>query len=51
MTYPTDVFAGWTDQGTNNVIVDVGIVDAKSNLQQDVLTNLQITAMISEAMC
>ena len=50
MTYPTDVFAGWTDQGTN-VIVDVGIVDAKSNLQQDVLTNLQITAMISEAMC
>ena len=39
------------------MIVDTGIVDVKSNLQQDVLTNLQITAimlttaMISEAVC
>ena len=35
MTYPTDAFAGWTDQGAHNVIVDVGIVDVKGNLQQD----------------
>ena len=34
MTYPGDVFAGWTDQGANNVIVDTGIVDVKDNLQQ-----------------
>ena len=42
MTYPTDVFAGWTDQGANNVIVDVGIVDVKSNLQQDLVTKCKL---------
>ena len=34
-TYPADVFAGWTDEGAHNVIVDTRIVNIKGNLQQD----------------
>ena len=36
LPYPTDVPAGWTDQGTHNVIVDIRMVDVEHNLQQNV---------------
>ena len=37
-TYPADAFAGWTDQGADNVIMNVGIVDVNNYLQQDLFT-------------